>query len=34
MRWVADIRGVREVANWNTLIMFRRKAGQQGSDVR
>lgn len=26
MRWVARIRGVREVANWNTLVIFRRTA--------
>jgi hypothetical protein len=25
MRWVSDVRGVREVANWNTLVIFRRK---------
>lgn len=28
MRWVAYVRGVREVANWNTLIMFRRNASE------
>ena len=26
MRWVTHVRGVREVANWNTMVMFRRKA--------
>ncbi len=26
MRWIARVRGVREVANWNTLVMFRRRS--------
>jgi SAM-dependent methyltransferase len=28
LRWIAYIPGIREVANWNTLIMFRRKAAE------
>ena len=34
MRWVAHVRGVREVGNWNTLIIFRRTAGEPGSNAR
>jgi len=34
LRWVAHVRGLREVANWNTLIIFRRTSDPAGSGTR
>jgi SAM-dependent methyltransferase len=34
MRWVAHVPGLREVGNWNTLVMFRRTGAAPTGDVR